>query len=107
SGTIPSAGSYQWVRGHGRSGGIATDEEILERVHARLEARIEKALAQRVHLRVMDALSGHPQWAAVVAAKPPLELPELPVDEVAAVELLGHRALGLSGGVHRPVQLGD
>src|SRR3954465_9994636 len=90
----------------GGSGRVAAPEELAERIHARFETGLDEALAQGVHLGVVDALGGHAQRAAVVALEPALELPCLAVDEGAAVQGRGEASLDLAGRVELPVDVG-
>src|SRR5690349_20539354 len=85
---------------------IPADEEVAVRIRGRAEPRVDEALAEQVHLGIVDALSRLTERAAVVALQPGLELPRLPVDEGAAVELHRRRLLGLPRWVDLPVELG-
>src|SRR5512134_3274540 len=79
-----NAGSAGWkaiAAGYPRSGRVPSDEERGVRVGGRLERGFLEPLAQRVHVRVVQAHGRATHRAAVETVQPALELPQHAVQE--------------------------
>src|SRR5262249_46112167 len=94
------------LRAHGVAGSeldrIAADKEVLVRRFGRFQPGFYQALAQRVHLRLMNPHRRLAQGTAIEAVEPTLELPEHAMNEMRRRRC--PRAVGVKCRIKLPVE---